>query len=415
MSKLILISMICAKTEALKNFLRSIGVFVFGAFFMLIAHHSVAFNLTDKAEISVITCSPGNEMYSVYGHSAIRVRDPLLRYDKAFNYGIFDFSSSNFFFRFAKGQTDYLLGATDFERFVNEYVHDKRSVFEQVLNLSQDEKQAVLDFLIWNAQPENRVYRYNFFFDNCATRVRDVIEDNTGGGLFYTDNSSGKTFRQLIKDYHGKLVWLDFGIDFLVAADADRIATLNEEMFLPDYVMSHFKLAKRADNGEPLVKRSGLVYQAPANDPANIPGPFVVFSLFFMIVLILTMRQVRKQNLSRALDILLYGITGFGGVFVSWFVLYSEHPAMHPNYNLLWLFPVNFLFALALTRKKWRHTFRFYHIFISVWMVLFVAISSFLPQTFHTVFYLIIGMLLIRSIVHSAEIIKELRYRSVSE
>ena len=146
--------------------------------FVALAFNGLAFQLSDQAKVSIITCSPGNEMYSVYGHSAIRVNDPRLNYDVAFNYGIFDFSSPNFLYRFCAGQTDYLLGAYRFDTFLNEYQQDKRSVFEQELNLTAKEKQAVVDFLVWNAQPENRVYRYNFFFDNCATRVRDVIADN---------------------------------------------------------------------------------------------------------------------------------------------------------------------------------------------------------------------------------------------
>lgn len=341
--------------------------------FVALAFNGLAFQLTDKATVSIITCSPGNEMYSVYGHSAIRVNDPAFNYDVVFNYGIFDFSSPNFLYRFCAGQTDYLLGAYRFQTFLNEYRHDKRSIFEQELNLTAQEKQKILDFLLWNAQPENRVYRYNFFFDNCATRVRDVVADNVNGGITYTDSASHKTLRTLIKDYHHKIRWLNFGIDFLVAAESDREATLEEEMFLPDYVMQHFASAKRNDNGQHIAQPVQVLYQAP--DQAQILtwlwGPLVVFSLLLLLLLLayFTWKQYINGEMKPALDVVLYGINGLGGLLLTWFTIYSEHPAMSPNYNLMWLVPLSLLFAIVYLRKKWRQAVRYYHFVNCGWRI----------------------------------------------
>ncbi|MDX8338449.1 DUF4105 domain-containing protein [Draconibacterium sp. IB214405] len=379
--------------------------------FVVFSFNGFAFTLSEKAVVSIITCSPGNEMYSVYGHSAIRVKDPALNYDVAFNYGIFDFSSPNFLYRFCAGQTDYLLGAYRFNDFLNEYRHDKRSVFEQEINLTAQEKQVVVDFLVWNAQPENRVYRYNFFFDNCATRVRDVIANNVNGGITYTDKASHKTLRTLIKDYHGKLLWLNFGIDFLVAADSDREATLEEEMFLPDYVMNHFATAKRNDNNKLIAQPVKVLYLAPEQKqgPTWIWGPLVVFSFLLLVVAYFTYKQFRNGELKPALDIILYGINGLGGLLLTWFTIYSEHPAMSPNYNLMWLVPASLLFVVVRLRKKWRPAVRYYHLVFAAWMIVFFASASFLPQKFHPVFFILAATFFIRALAHSLLIFKSLK------
>ena len=396
------------KTSIMQNRKPTFLVLVF---FMFWFTGAGAFELTSRAEISILTCSPGDEAYSVYGHSAIRVNDPALNYDIVFNYGIFDFSSSNFVLRFAKGQTDYLLGATKFSSFINEYIYYERSVFEQQLNLTQTEKQKIFDFLLWNAAPENRVYRYNFFFDNCASRVRDVIAQNVEGGIEFTDRASGKTLRDLIRDYQQKLPWLNFGVDFLVGAEADRKATLQEEMFLPDYVMKHFASAQRAASGEPIVASSQVLYRAPKHVLRKITliSPFAVFMLLLAVVMLFSMREFRLGEMKPSFDFIVFFINGFAGIFIGWFVLFSEHPAMSPNYNLLWLFPLNFIFVFLWLAKKWRPFLKNYHLFISAWWILFIAAGTILPQTFHPVFFLMTATFLIRPLLHSILILKERR------
>lgn len=369
-----------------------------------------AITLSENAEISILTCSPGNEMYSVYGHSAIRVVDRAYKYDVVFNYGIFDFNTPNFLYRFASGQTDYLLGASGFEDFVKEYQRDKRSIYEQVLNLAQNEKQNVINFLIWNAKPENRVYRYNFFFDNCATRVRDVIADNVAGGVnFQENNGEHKTFRQLIKDYHGKMLWLNFGIDFVVSADADREATVNEEMFLPDYIMKHFSVAVKNQENLPLVKSTRTIYKAEEQlyKSLILISPFVVFLVPLLLIIFFSVKQFRANRLKSRLDYFVYGLNGIMGMIIGWFTLFSEHPAMSPNYNLIWAMPLSLVFIFLWMVKKWRPVLKYYHVFISGWLLLFILLGGFLPQKFHPVFYLFILMVLSRSILHTITIFRE--------
>jgi hypothetical protein len=365
-----------------------------------------AFQLSQQSEISLLTCSPGNEVYSVYGHSAIRVKDITRDWDMVFNYGLFDFSAPNFLYRFAKGHTDYLLGAYEFSVFVEEYVADQRSIYEQVLNLLDAEKQQVFDFLLWNARPENRVYRYNFFFDNCATRVRDLIQNQAEGEvLFPAETRYQKTFRDLIKEYHSKMAWLNFGIDLIVAAPSDRNASAFEEMFLPDYLMLHFENTEIHYGKEirPLVKLTRPVYTATETNHigAGFPGPLVVFGLMLLFVAGLSVTQYRNMRNIYLVDYFVFGLTGFTGFVMLWFVLFSEHPAMAPNFNLLWAFPLNLIFAVVWKIKKWRQVSRYYFPVVSVWYMIFLLLSFLLPQHFHAVFYMITVMVLCRSILNT--------------
>jgi len=375
--------------------------------FLLFAFHAVAkpITLSPDARISVLTCGPNEEVYALYGHTAIRVNDPASGIDMAFNYGVFSFSTPHFIYRFAKGETDYMLYPFRFHDFLEEYKKDQRSVYEQVLNLSQKEKQQMFDFLAWNAREENREYRYNFFFDNCASRVRDVVEKQVDGKIIFPEKSSHpRTFRQLVKLYHSRDRWLNFGVDLVVSAPADRTATVYEEMFLPDFLMDHFAHAQiQSETGtRPLVSTTRTLYEAP---PMPAPGfsitsPFAVFLLVTALVLLVSVKDYCRKKFSAVADYLVYGLNGLTGVGILWFVLYSEHPAMSPNYNLLWAIPLNLAFALIWMIRKWRPVTRWYHVFMAVWMTSFLLYSVWLPQSFHPVFYLFVLMVLIRAVLH---------------
>jgi len=213
----------------------------------------------------------------------------------------------------------------------------------------------------------------------------------------------------LKKDDHGKLLWLSFGIDLVVSSESDREASFWEEMFLPDYLMNHLAEATKTTNGVPLVKYTQVVYEAPPNNYKSLYfiSPFVIFSILTLLVIAFSFKQFRKQKMNNRLDVWIYGFNGFVGIVILWLVLYSEHPAMRPNYNLLWALPLNFVFAMALIVKKWRSQLKYYHLFISVWMSLFLSLSIFIPQYFHPVFYLLVVIILSRSIPHSILLLRK--------
>ena len=356
-------------------------------------------SLSPAASISILTCNPGTDVYSMYGHTAIRVSDPALELDAVFNYGIFSFESPNFIYRFAKGQTDYLMVGQEFASFIPEYEQDKRSVYEQVLNLSAEGRDKLFKALLENAKPENREYRYNFFIDNCATRVRDMIERNGGGTVRFADTPSTKTFRDLIKEFHHSYRWIDLGIDLLVGKKADQPVSAYGEMFLPEYLMDQFAKAEITTDGtsQPLVLETRTLVEYPNSKlNSDIPWPAIVFGILFLLVVGISVRGYLQKIKTDRLDYWLFGLTGFAGLIIGWFTLYSEHPAMSPNYNLLWAFPANLLFAFLWKNKKWRPKTRFYF-----WLAGALLLLSFvMGQQFNPAVYFIVLIMLVRVAVN---------------
>jgi hypothetical protein len=355
--------------------------------------------LGPAATVSILTCNPGTDVYSMYGHTAIRVNDPSIGLDAVFNYGVFSFDSPNFIYRFAKGQTDYLMIGENFRSFMREYNEDKRSVYEQVLNLSPEGKNKLFQALLENAKPGNREYRYNFFIDNCSTRVRDMIERNTNASIRFTDNHPTESFRDLIKKFHHSFRWIDLGIDLLVGKLADHPVSAYGQMFLPEYLQNQFAKAEITIDGkaQPLALETRTLVEFPNTKlNSDLPWPAIVFGLFFLLVAGISVRAfLRKQN-TDLLDYWLFGLTGFAGLIIGWFTLYSEHPAMSPNYNLLWAFPLNLFFAFVWKNKKWRSKTRHYFWLVGG-LLLFSLVMS---QQFNPAVYLIILTLGVRVVVN---------------
>lgn len=355
--------------------------------------------LSSEATVSILTCNPGTEVYSMYGHTAIRVADPAIGIDAVFNYGVFSFESPNFMYRFAKGQTDYLLIGQKFESFIKEYKQDQRSVYEQVLNLSPEGKNKLFEALIENAKPRNREYRYNFFKDNCATRVRDMIETNGGRTVSFEDSHPTKTYRDLIKEFHHSFRWIDLGIDLLVGKKADQPVSSYGQMFLPEYLMEQFGKAVINTTGaaQPLVLETRTVVEYPNPKlKADLPWPAITFGFLFLLITAISVRGYLRNSPTDRLDYWVLGLTGFAGLVIGWFTLFSEHPAMSTNYNLLWAFPANLFFALVWKNKKWRIKTRFYF-----WLAgTLLLLSLVMGQEFNPSVYFIILILLVRVIVN---------------
>ena len=198
----------------------------------------------DSIRLSLLTCGPGQEIYSLFGHTAIRYEDRRRGIDVVFNYGLFNFQSSNFILRFTLGETDYQLGAMNYRHFLAEYQLDNRNVWEQTLNLTTEEKQRLISQLQENYRPENRVYRYNFFYDNCATRPRDQVERAVGNSLRYDDDmtttDTGRSFRDIVHQYCEEHPWAQFGIDLCIGSKADRPISRRQMMFAPFYLKDFF-------------------------------------------------------------------------------------------------------------------------------------------------------------------------------
>ena len=193
----------------------------------------------DSVEVSLLTCSPGTEVYSLYGHTAIRVKSYTTGEDWVFNYGVFSFNRPNFIWRFTRGECDYQIGALPFAYFAEEYEGRGSAVYQQVLNLRASEKERLWTLLVENMRPENREYRYNFLYDNCTTRARDRIEEAVEGKIIYPEQDTVRTYREIIHQYTAQHPWAELGNDICLGAESDRHISVRDEMFAPFYLLRY--------------------------------------------------------------------------------------------------------------------------------------------------------------------------------
>ncbi|QCX38834.1 DUF4105 domain-containing protein [Aureibaculum algae] len=334
--------------------------------------------LSDQAEISVITVDPGHNLYDTFGHSAFRVRDKVLRMDLAFNYGIFDYNTPNFYGKFAQGKLLYDLAAYPFSYFYRSYTEENRTIREQVLNLSLSEKQAFFDFLQNNAKPENKSYLYDFFYDNCATRLKDVAQNVLQEKVvFQTNFIEGKdeTLRSLIHQYaQKKHPWGTFGIDLALGSIIDKKATPKDYLFLPDNIYNTY--AESTINGQPIVKKTNVLFKAKDKETNGFKyfTPTIVFSLIALLVIWITYHDHKKQKRSKVLDFTLFFVTGLIGVVVLLLWFATDHSATKDNYNFLWAFMPNIFVAFVLLKKEIPNWVKKYILLVLVLLALTVVL-----------------------------------------
>jgi len=357
-------------------------------------------HLSPKAEITVITCGPGEELYSTFGHSAFRVHDVNNKLDRVYNYGTFNFNTPNFYLKFTQGKLLYELRAYNFGNFLQSYFREKRWVKGQVLELTPQEKQEIFDFLENNAKPENRAYHYDFFYDNCSTRIYNVLEKNLGDKLIFDNHfeEEGLTHRQLIQRYLGDLPWSDFGIDLALGSVIDRKANSKEYMFLPDYVLKALDKVqiKEGNKQLPFVKRNEDIL-LDFNDKVvtkTFFTPLLVFSLLALLVLYLTYQDYKKKKRNRILDFIIFFVTGLTGVVVLLLWFATDHQATADNFNILWAFAPNLIFAF-ISKKNSRMSY--YYIFTLLGLLdLLLILWIFKVQVFSTGLFPILALLYIR-------------------
>lgn len=314
--------------------------------------------LSQFAEISVLTVGPGTSLNDAFGHSGFRVKDSMFKMDIVFGYGQYDFDTPNFYLKFAQGKLNYLMSVHEFQDFYDSYVYYNRTIEEQVLNLSLEQKQALFNQLATNYQPENRAYLYDFFYDNCATRIRDMVEDTSKPKVVFTTPAGlePKTFRDLIYENVDRNSWGSFGIDIALGSIIDRKATPYEHMFLPKYIHTFF--ANATIGNQPLVRSSSVVYQKKDVKTSDnfLLSPLMVFSLIAAFIIFITYSDYKKNTRSKWLDVILFSITGIIGVLVLLLWFATDHTATGYNYNLLWAFPLNLLIVGQLLKndvKNW--------------------------------------------------------------
>ncbi len=310
---------------------------------------------------SLLTCGPGVEFIGAsFGHNGIRKTDPTTGTDIVYNYGTFDFSAPNFELRFAQGTLPYRLAVEPTDGFMAEYARNGRSVREQVLNLTPEEAQRLDNFLEENLLPENREYIYSSVYDNCATRVRDILAKATRGRLEWGAARPRKsvdqnvTFRQVFNQHLTADPWQHFGINILSGMPVDKEMTNGQAMYLPDFLWRAVAGATIA--GRPAVRESRELLPQRVGLPVytSLNGPFfTLLSIGIVVVGLLLARRTRRAGriLGNAL-LLVSGLLGFF-MIVMWFG--TDHKICRDNLNLLWALPTNAIAAFVPARKRRRY------------------------------------------------------------
>ena len=353
----------------------------------------------DSVDICLLTCGPGNEVYSLYGHTAIRVHDRINNTDLAINYGMFSFEQENFVLRFIFGLTDYEIGITSFERFKQEYTYEGRWIKEQVLNLSAKDKLQIISAIENNYRPENRVYRYNYFYDNCTTRARDILLDNMSEKVIMPSGSEDDiTYRDIIHQWTSNHPWTRFGNDLLLGVKADVNTTAEEQQFIPLNLLYDFSKAQvnGTDNAhKPLVvSEQWIVKPSPQPLEESFPiSPKTTFLILFIITVILTVLESRLHVSFWLYDFLLLLLTGLSGL-VLFAMIFSQHPTVSLNLQILILNPLNLVFLYPVTRKLMKGQI---HHYVYVY-TLFLILSFFgtLVQQYAEGIYILALSLLLR-------------------
>lgn len=308
-------------------------------------------------QISLLTCGPGEELYSSFGHSGIRVKNNQTGVDEVYNYGTFDFTQPGFYKKFTLGKLLYYVDKSSFPSFMQTYYEEKRFVKEQVLELSLKESEKIVHFLEHNLLPNNKFYKYDFIYDNCATRIRDVFPFALGNNLNYGTSLHQKkvSYRQAINQYLLGKHWERFGINLLLGARVDSAMTDASAMFLPDFLHEGFKNTSFLN--KPFVKNSTTIYEGAKLETRTFNGPFWMM-LGILILLILSYHIAPFSYIRSILNFLVLFISGLLGCFILFMWLGTDHQATKQNFNVLWALPTNILIAFLL--KKNRGWFKIY-------------------------------------------------------
>ena len=352
----------------------------------------------DSIRISLLTCGAGNEIYSHYGHTAIRCENFTKHTDVVYNYGVFDFDTPNFIWRFTLGETDYLLSKNSFSNFATAYAISRYCICWSKLKL--------IALLEENYLPKNRSYRYNFFYDNCATRPRDLIEKALDNRIQYKEDmnttDTGITFRNLLHQYNSQHPWASFGIDLCIGSEADAPISRREMMFVPFCVETFFAQANIIDQNKemrPLVISQSPIITPPESLQANcIFTPIRVSLLLLIIISSLTIIEIKKNKRWWYIDLFLFCFAGLAGCLLAFLSLFSQHPAVSQNYLIIALHPL-YLFLLPWIILKIKRRERSLILLINtIILILFTLLWNVFPQEFPFAALPLILCLLIRGL-----------------
>ncbi len=361
--------------------------------------------LSKNAQISLLTFDPGSEIYSIWGHTAIRIKDPEKNIDDVYNYGTFDFDQPGFLWKFLKGKLNYSLSYDPYDRVIYFYKYVKRGMYEQVLNLDYYEKIKLTKALEENYKEENRYYKYDFFFDNCSTRPLNIIEKSLNGKLMLRKPKEELTFRQLLDRQISNHKWTDFGIDLVIGNRADKIPTPRQSSFLPLNLMHTLSKAKiQAKPGmtamrtnktvvKKLIKSEKKVFDFEQNIKPTplILRPIWVFTILFLLEIVVFYFTYKKGKIiCKWYDNTWFALAFAGSLIIIFLWFFTDHLATKNNWNLLWLNPF-YLFLFFGGKIK-----KIFAIIVSILLFITLAGLSFIPQEMNPAIIPLVGLLLLK-------------------
>lgn len=342
--------------------------------------------LSDSVRISLVTGAPSpHNLYSQFGHSAIRVVDYKQGLDISFNYGTFDFDAPGFYLKFLRGQLNYMLSVSSTAPLARYYQQEGRSLIDQEFLLDKEETKAVADFLVYNYQPENRFYLYDFFYDNCATRIRDIFEKEVSGFTYEEAAVETYTFRQMLDLYVGG--WTNFGMDLILGYTTDQETNMRAQMFLPDYLMKNLTQFAKND-GQPLLGAPQLLnnVQEVAEARKGFLSPMLVMILLFLVTVAISF--FTKEKTKKIFDRIFLTLLGVMGIFMLFMWFGTDHWTTTKNLNILWASPFFFLLLF----RDWK----FIYIIGLVGAIVVLLGWTLLPQQFHMAFIPILLAIVLR-------------------
>lgn len=364
-------------------FLRRILIFLF----LLPLLSAVRAQRYDSIRASLITCSPGQEVYALYGHTALRLQNFTRGEDLVFNYGVFSFSQPHFVWRFVRGQCDYMVVPIPWKYFTREYEERGSSITAQVLNLTPSEAARLYACMLEDCRPENRQYRYNFLYNNCTTKVRDAIERCVEGRVVYPDSIPLYTYRQMLRQYTAAHPWAQEGNDILLGSAVDTALSARAAMFAPEYMLRYAENAYvYAENNDkrPLVLDTEILLQ---KRPQTVEPEFplsptqaMLVLLAFAVLILLLERLFNRQ--CWLWDAILLAGQGVAGLLLLFMFLFSEHPAVDSNWQIWVLNPIALVALPMVVKAAYRHRKTLWHAVFSVILTTFLVFSPWMPQEF---------------------------------
>ena len=349
----------------------------------------------DDFQISILTVGPGSDLVDAFGHTGIRIIDKKNNLDLVFNFGIYDYNAPNFYSNFFKGRPIFSLGINRFNDFFDSYVKQNRKVYEQIIKISNDRKKIIIESLIQNSKEENKFYVYEYFDDNCSTRVADILINEIGELKVDLNKKTKFSYRELIRSKIGNNSIGSLGIDLCLGSKIDKKITTRQTFFLPEKLKEFLDIIE--DNNPNLVETKLLYTPNDTNSykQQNILKPLWV-SLFFSVLIIwLTFKDFKRKKQTKILDFLILTTLTIIGILIGYLWIFSNHSNGAMNLNILWANPLNFLLIFYFFRNKKSMLTRLFlnFLIISIFVVIVLWVIQF--QIFNlSIIPLLFGLLI---------------------